>query len=58
MKQLGAHAVREVAVEAGVDPRTVKRFIETGAEGMNSTTASRVTRALVKLGHMTETEAK
>lgn len=49
-RRLTAHELRQVAVEAGCDPRTVGGYWEKGPDGMNSTTVARVRAALVKLG--------
>lgn len=42
------HQERAIAVEAGVDPRTVRSFCQRKA--IRSTVASRVERAIKKLG--------
>lgn len=47
--KLSAHEERRVAVEAGVDPRTVRAFLL--GRKQSSTTAGRIRETLLKLGH-------
>jgi hypothetical protein len=47
--RMSAHEERRVAVEAGVDPRTVRAFLL--GRKQSSTTAGRIRETLLKLGH-------
>jgi hypothetical protein len=51
-KQLDEAEIREVAVEAGADPRTVKRVIRD--QPCQRLAAERITRALRKLGWLVD----
>lgn len=48
--KLGAHEERRVAVEAGVDPRTVRAFL--AGKKQSRPTAATIRAALAKLGHV------
>lgn len=48
--KMSAHDVRRVAVEAGVDPRSVRRFLKDQGANVRSTTAARIGEALRALG--------
>lgn len=52
MKQLSAHEIREVAVRAQVDPRTVKKFIL--GEEIRPMARERITDAMEALGYVEE----
>ena len=47
--KLGAHEERRVAVEAGVDPRTVRAFL--AGKKQSRPTAATIRETLLKLGH-------
>jgi DNA-binding LacI/PurR family transcriptional regulator len=47
-KRMNPHQERQVAVKAGVDPRTVRAYVE--GRNVRSTVASRVAEALRELG--------
>ncbi|HVE14324.1 MAG TPA: hypothetical protein VNI01_13070 [Elusimicrobiota bacterium] len=48
-QRLSAHDERMVAVEAGVDPRTVRAYL--AGKPQRSTVIARVKEALIALGH-------
>jgi hypothetical protein len=52
--KLPAHRERAVAVEAAVDPRTVRRFI--AGEDVRPMVRERIERALVRLGEASNDE--
>lgn len=53
MKILSAHEIREIAVRAQVDPRTVQKFI-LGEEELRPMARQRIIDAMEALGHVDE----
>ncbi len=56
-KVSGRDVVR-IAAQAGVDPRSVRRFFSDGAENMRSTTSAHIREALRALGYTTDAMKK
>lgn len=55
--KMSAHDVRRVAVEAGVDPRSVRKFLE-DRDAMRGTTEGHIIGALTRLGYYAKKRGK